>query len=61
MPSVAQRLYRIACAFPALLNLCDPGRYDRFNLGEALQTLDSGNMGALLEGIQHAYAGECEG
>ena len=107
MSSVDERLYRIACAFPALrekgveagripgispvgfsdavlsdylyrggggrlssgeflilealLNLCDPTRYDRFNLGRALQILDAGNLGALLGGIRHTYAGECDG
>jgi hypothetical protein len=39
----------------ALLNLCNPSLHDRFNLGEALQTLDPGNMHALLNGIRRTY------
>jgi hypothetical protein len=39
----------------ALLNLCNPSIHDRFNLGEALQTLDPDNMQALLDGIRRTY------
>jgi hypothetical protein len=39
----------------ALLNLCNPSLHDRFNLGEALQTLDPDNMQALLDGIRRTY------
>lgn len=39
----------------ALLNLCNPNLHDRFNLGEALQTLDPDNMQALLDGIRSTY------
>jgi hypothetical protein len=101
MSSTDERLYQIACAFPALLhkgvakghipgitptdfldldlsawlykgdggllshgeflileallNLCNPAIHDRFNLGEALQTLDPDNMQALLDGIRRTY------
>jgi hypothetical protein len=101
MSSTGERLYQIACAFPALrhkgvakghipgikptdfldldladwlykggggllshgeflilealLNLCNPAIHDRFNLGEALQTLDPDNMQALLDGIRRTY------
>jgi hypothetical protein len=39
----------------ALLNLCNPQLHDKFNLGEALQTLDPDNMQALLNGIVRTY------
>jgi hypothetical protein len=39
----------------ALLNLCNPALHHRFNLGEALQTLDPDNMRALLNGIRRTY------
>jgi hypothetical protein len=39
----------------ALLNLCNPQLHDKFNLGEALQTLDPDNMQALLSGIVRTY------
>jgi hypothetical protein len=39
----------------ALLNLCNPQIHDKFNLGEALQTLDPGNMQALGEAIVRTY------
>jgi hypothetical protein len=39
----------------ALLNLCNPCLHDRFNLGEALQTLDPDNMQALVKGIARVY------
>ena len=39
----------------ALLNLCNPQIHDRFNLGEALQTLDPDNMQALLNAIVRTY------
>ncbi len=101
MSSTDERLYRIACSFPALrhkgvakgnipgitptdfydldlsswlykggggllshgeflilealLNLCNPSIHDRFNLGEALQTLDPDNMQALFDGIRRTY------
>jgi len=101
MSSTDERLYQIACAFPALrhkgvekghipgitptdffdldlsdwlyqggggllshgeflilealLNLCNPAIHDRFNLGEALQTLDPDNMHALCKAIVRTY------
>ena len=101
MSSTDERLYQIACSFPALrqkgvakgnipgitptnfydldlarylykggggllshgeflileglLNLCNPQIHDKFNLGEALQTLDPNNMQALLNGIVRTY------
>jgi hypothetical protein len=101
MSKTDERLYQIACAFPALkhkgveegritgitptnfydldlaawlyeggggllshgefliieglLNLCNPQLHDKFNLGEALQTLDPDNMQALLNGIVRTY------
>ena len=39
----------------ALLNLCNPQLHDRFNLGEALQTLDPDNMQALCKAIVRTY------
>ncbi len=39
----------------ALLNLCNPNLHDRFNIGEALQTLDPDNMQALLNAILRTY------
>jgi hypothetical protein len=39
----------------ALLNLCNPSMHPRFNLGEALQTLDPGNMQALVNAIARTY------
>jgi hypothetical protein len=39
----------------ALLNLCNPQLHGKFNLGEALQTLDPDNMQALLKAIIRTY------
>jgi hypothetical protein len=39
----------------ALLNLCNPQVHDKFNLGEALRTLDPDNMQALLSAIVRTY------
>lgn len=39
----------------ALLNLADPDRHDRFNLGNALQVLDEGNMQALVQAVVRTY------
>jgi hypothetical protein len=39
----------------ALLNLCNPHRHPRFNLGEALEVLDPDNMQALIKGIARVY------
>jgi hypothetical protein len=39
----------------SLLNLCNPTLHDRFNLGEALQTLDPDNMHALCKAIVRTY------
>jgi hypothetical protein len=39
----------------SLLNLCNPSMHERFNLGEALQTLDPDNMHALCEAIARTY------
>ena len=103
MPSADERLYQIACSFPALrrkgvesggipgitptdfydldladylyngnggalshgeflilealLNLCNPALHHRFNLGEALGTLDLENMKAFLDAIVRTYNG----
>lgn len=40
----------------ALLNLCNPSMHRRFNLGEALQTLDPDNMQALVNAIVRTYS-----
>jgi hypothetical protein len=39
----------------ALLNLCNPAIHDKFNIGEALQTLDPDNMQALVNAIVRTY------
>jgi hypothetical protein len=39
----------------ALLNLCNPQLHGRFNLGQALQTLDPDNMQALCNAILRTY------
>ena len=39
----------------ALLNLCNPHRHTRFNLGVALEVLDPDNMQALVKGIARVY------
>lgn len=39
----------------ALLNLCNPDQHTRFNLGRALQILDSRNTETLLNAIVRTY------
>ncbi len=40
-----------------LLNLFAPYCHEKFNLGDALKTLDPGNMNACLKGIVRTYNG----
>jgi hypothetical protein len=42
----------------ALLNLCNPDLYKKFNLGDAMHVLDPDNMKALLNAIVRTYTGK---